>query len=77
MKKEEFNKKVTSWDDDKWKEEVEKKTSMKICKRWKAKIKEDNIDNTPASAGLFKARSNKLPLYSKKRKNCMTCTTSK
>ena len=34
MKKEELNKKVTSWDGEKkWKEEAEKKLSLKIHKR--------------------------------------------
>ena len=43
MKKEELNKKIISWDDERWKEEVETKTSLKIYNRWKLKIKEDDL----------------------------------
>ena len=68
IKKEELNRKVTSWDDEIWKEEMEKRTSLKVYKRWKVKIKEDNIyDNTPASTVLFQARTNTLPLNSRKK----------
>ena len=49
-----------------------------MYKRWKAKIKDDIYDNTPASAVLFQARSNTLPLNSRKRftnkiTNCSLC----
>ncbi|XP_043202706.1 uncharacterized protein LOC122370834 [Amphibalanus amphitrite] len=79
MKKEELNKKMISWDDKRWKEEVETKTSLKVYKRWKLKIKEDDVyDNTPQSRILFQARTDTLPLnarkkFTKERTNCALC----
>ena len=68
MGKEELNKKVVSWDDDKWRKEVESKSRLKIYKKWKVKIKEDNIyDNTQGSVVLFQARTDTLPLKARKR----------
>ena len=68
MKKEELNKHIASWDSEKWKEEVKSKTSLDIYRRWKQKVKEEDVyDNTTASVVLFQARTNTLPLNSRKR----------
>ena len=59
---------MISWDDERWKGEVETKTSLKVYKRWKLKIKEDDIyDNTPQSRILFQAMTDTLPLNARKR----------
>ncbi|XP_043192465.1 uncharacterized protein LOC122365374 [Amphibalanus amphitrite] len=79
LKKEELNQNMIRWDDKRWKEEVETKTSLRIYKRWKLKVKEDDVyDNTPQSRILFQARTNTLPLNSRKRftkekTNCVLC----
>ena len=63
MKKEELNKHIASWDSEKWKEEVKGKTSLDIYRRWKQKVKEEDVyDNTTVSA-----RTNMLPLNTRKR----------
>ena len=59
MGKEEVKRKVRDYDSKKWKEGLEKKTSVKIYKKYKKEIKEDRIYNNKMSSKiLFQARAN-------------------
>lgn len=55
---------LREWDTRRWREEMDKKTSLQIYRQHKKKIGEvDHMyDNTPASTLLFQARTNSLPL---------------
>ena len=83
MKKEELKKKIDEYDTRKWKEEIEKKSSLKIYKEFKTIIghqDETIYDNTIASQLLYRARANVLDLNDRKRfvqerTNCPLCNT--
>ena len=68
MGKEEIKKYMKKWDEERWKEEMENKTSIKIYRKHKQHVEEDPIyDNTPASTILYQARTNTLPLNDRNR----------
>lgn len=81
MKKYDIEKRINIWDTKKWKEEMERKTSLNIYRAEKQNIgqKDETIyDNTIASTLLYKARSNTLQLNDRKRfieesTNCPLC----
>ena len=59
---------MRKWDEEKWKEEMESKTSIKIYRKYKLHIEEDQIyDNTQASTILYQARTNTLQLSDRNR----------
>ena len=68
LKKEDIKKRIREQDTKKWKEELEKKNSVSIYKRFKRKIKDDGCyDNKFSSILLFRARSNTLKLNTENR----------
>ena len=76
MSKKEIKQKVRIWDNIKWKEELDSKTSVKIYKNFKAQIKDDGCyDNSFSSNLLFKARSNtlKLKIINRHKKGDISC----
>ena len=67
MNKSALKKHMQDWDNRQWKEELEARTSIEVYRMAKTAIREDPIyDNTPASVVLFRARSNTLPLGTRK-----------
>merc|ERR1711942_379999 len=63
MSKKEIKQRIRNWDNIKWREELEEKTSVRIYKNFKPQIKNDGCyDNSFSSNLLFKARSNTLKL---------------
>ena len=69
MSKPALKKRLKEWDDRQWSEELEAKTSVNVYRSGKGSIKEDPIyDNTAASTVLFQARTNTLPLGTRKRR---------
>ena len=79
MTKAELKKQAVEWDRRKWEEEKQAKTNINMYNKGKICIEEEQIyDNTPASRILFQARSNTLPLNTRKRfkqeqTNCELC----
>ncbi|KAF0304668.1 Sorting nexin-25 [Amphibalanus amphitrite] len=79
MNKSTLKKRLKEWDDKQWKEELEAKSSIMVYRSAKTAIKEDPIyDNTASSIILFQARSNTLPLETRKRHTgeettCLLC----
>ena len=68
MNKSTLKRHMQDWDNRQWKEELEARTSIEVYRMAKTAIREDPIyDNTPASVVLFRARSNTLPLGTRKR----------
>ena len=68
MTHEELNRHMLSWDEEKWKEEVNSKTSIGIYRKSKLAVQEETIyDNTPSSSILFQARTNTLRLNDRKK----------
>ena len=65
--KEELKEQIRKWDTEKWKTEVESKSSLNIYRQWKKVIKEEVYDNTYASVLLFKARTGTLNVNKQKR----------
>jgi len=66
--KNQMSKLVSEWDNKKWEDEVRSKTSISIYAESKNKVQEDAIyDNTPSSVILYRARTNTLPLFDRKR----------
>lgn len=63
-----------------WKEEINRKTTLKKSKTWKKHIEEETIhDNHPSLIILCKARTNCLPLNnqrSHRNTECLTCGIS-
>ena len=78
--KEKLKEITKKWDTEKWKSEIEGKSSLNIYKQWKKVIKEEVYDNTYASILLFKARiTGTLNLNKQKRHtggstSCYFCT---
>ena len=65
---ENIKKKARQWDTEKWKEDMNKKSSLKIYREFKLEIKEEKIyDNRDSSKYLFQARTNTLPLNTTRR----------
>ena len=59
---------MRKWGEGKWKEEMESKTSIKIYRKYKMHIEEDQIyDNTEALTILYQARANTLQLSDRNR----------
>ncbi|CAL4078538.1 unnamed protein product, partial [Meganyctiphanes norvegica] len=64
----EIKNKVKKWDTQKWREELEKRTSTHIYRIFKTEIKEEQCyDNRLESIILFQARANTLELNKRKR----------
>ena len=55
---------IRKWDNNRWKQEIQNKSSLILYKRYKACIKEEQYlyDNSPASTTLFRARTGTLKL---------------
>ncbi len=69
-KKEELKEIIRKWDTQQWKEEMEKKSSLKIYRKWREAIggqQEDTCDNREGSRILFKCKTNNLNLNDRKR----------
>ena len=63
LSKGEIERVVRLCDEERWRRELEAKTTVQLYCKWKSKIKEERIyDNTEASTLLFRARSNTLKL---------------
>lgn len=68
LSKKEIKRRVRDWDTNKWKEELDNKSSVKIYKDFKKRMKDDGCyDNKFSSVLLFRARSNTLKLNIRKR----------
>ena len=68
LKKEELKSAVQEWDNQRWLQEVQSKSTLGLYGTNKEEIIEEAVyDNTPASAILYRARSNTLPLNDRKR----------
>ena len=71
---------VRQLDTNRWRQDLETKSSLKLYKENKTEVKEEPFyDNTPSSITLFRCRSNTLQLNDRKRfKNestkCLACT---
>ena len=64
----EIKRKLNDYDTERWKNEINTKSSIKIYKDWKKEIKEEPIyDNRPESITLYRARANCLPLMERNR----------
>ena len=78
--KEELKETTRIWDTNKWREEMENKSSLSIYRHWKKDIKEaECYDNRPSSTIMYKARANCLPLHDRKRHtnedtSCKVCS---
>ena len=72
--KEKLEEITKKWDTEKWKSEIESKSSLNIYKQWKKVIKVV-YDNTFASVVLFKARTGMLNVNKQKRDMgvCSSC----
>ena len=72
---------VNNYDENKWRDELQEKSTLELYRQWKVKIREISwFDNTPGSGLLFKARSNSLKLGWRKRfeggeGRCKLCDT--
>ena len=63
-----IKKRAREWDTEIWKEDMRGKSSLKIYREFKLKIKEEKFyDNRDSSDYLFQARTNTLPLNTAKR----------
>ena len=69
MKRSQLEKEVLKWDTGRWREGMERKTTLKIYKENKEKIGGVDYlyDNRAASVVLFQARTNSLPLHDRVR----------
>ena len=68
MNKKAIKNRVREWDNEKWREEMDKLSSIGIYRHWKRRIREERCyDNTEASTILFGARANALRLNNRKR----------
>ena len=64
----ELRRTLNEYDTERWKKELNSKSSIAIYKDWKKEIKEEPIyDNRPASVTLYRARANCLPLMERNR----------
>jgi hypothetical protein len=64
------------WDDEKWRKEVEIKSSLRPYRKWRENIKEGSVhDNMFAPVVLFRARTNTLQLEDRRRfgNECTGC----
>ena len=81
MDKKEIKNKLNEYDRKKWKEGIEKKSSVKIYRRFKKDIKEEKIyDNKRSSQIMFQARVNCMALnnrYRHMRDGVTTCDLCK
>ncbi len=80
MDRKEIKEKLREWDTEKWKKEMLTKSSLKIYRKWKTEIKEENdiYDNTPKSIIFYRCRANILKLNDRNRfgggnTKCYTC----
>ena len=68
LSKENIKNIARKWDTGKWKEDMQEKRSLKIYREFKLEIKEEKFyDNRESSKCLFQARTNTLPLNTKRR----------
>ena len=68
LSKENIKNRAREWDTENWKEDMERKSSLKIYRKFKSKMKEEKFyDNRDSSKYLFQARTNTLPLNTIKR----------
>ena len=68
MKKTEIRRKIREYDNKIWHEEMEKKSSIKMYRKYKKNIKQEKIyDNRWSSVLLFQARVNMMELNDKKK----------
>lgn len=59
---------IKAWDTRKWREDTEKKSTLKIYRQFKDNVREESIyDNSPGSVILYRARANCLQLNDRKR----------
>ena len=79
--KKEIKKKITEWDTEEWRKELEEKSTLEIYKRNKERIGDEGIyDNRRSSRLLYEARANILDLNDRRRhekeieKRITTCT---
>ena len=81
MDKKEIKKRLNEYDSKKWKEGIERKSSVKIYRRFKKEIREERIyDNRRSSEILFQARVNCMALnnrYRHMRGGITTCDLCK
>ena len=79
MSKDDIKKKVREYDNKRWNENLEEKTSLEVYKKYKKKVEESNCyDNSKDSELLFKARANVLVLedlkrHKKENTDCKIC----
>ena len=82
MKKNEIKSKAREMDSRRWREEIQKKTSLAIYAEQKKEIKEEGIyDNRPSSIIMYRARTNCLKLNDRNRHQggeieCKLCGTN-
>ena len=68
LSKENIRKITRKWDDNKWKDEISKKSSLKIYRKFKKEVQEEKgYDNRKSSTYLLQARTNTLPLNTERR----------
>ena len=83
ISKEEIKRRIREWDTKRWEEDLNRKTSVKIYKNFKTKMKDDGCYNNKFSSKLlFRARSNTLNLNIQKRHqkgdtSCVLCKEKK
>ena len=66
--KNEVKDKTRDWDDKRWQEEIQGKSSLKIYEEEKKEIKEELMyDNRPSSVIMYRAKSNCLKLNNRNR----------
>ena len=79
MSKDDIRMKVREYDNKKWSENLEERTSLEVYKKYKKKVEEENCyDNSKDSELLFKARANVLVLedlkrHKKENTDCKIC----
>ena len=68
LSRDNIKEKARKWDTERWKENMRKKSTLKIYRQFKLEIKEEKFyDNSDASKYLFQARSNSLQLNTRNR----------
>ena len=81
MGKETLRTRIKTKDTERWRQEVQSKTTLKMYSSWKKQVEEaEFLDNHPSSTIFFRARTNCLPLNDRKRHTgedtkCVLCSS--